>query len=97
MSDTHEHIERLRQKIGVLLRQWQTLRKENERLQRENATLRQQETAYQETIARLDHQVEALQVTGPDASLSVEDKKGLEKTINGYIREIDRCIALLTE
>lgn len=96
MSDTQEHIERLRQKIGVLLRQWQTLRKENERLQKENAGLRQQEIAYQETIARLDHQVEALRVSDPD-TMSEADKKGLEKKINGYIREIDRCIALLTE
>jgi FtsZ-binding cell division protein ZapB len=96
MSETQEHIERLRQKIGLLLRQWQSLRKENERLQKENALLRQQESAYQETIARLDHQVEALKVAGPDA-LSDTDKKGLEKKINGYIREIDRCIALLTE
>ncbi|TDX00217.1 hypothetical protein [Dinghuibacter silviterrae] len=96
MSETQEHIERLRQKIGLLLRQWQTLRKDNERLQKENTLLRQQELAYQETIARLDHQVEALKVSGTDV-LSETDKKGLEKKINGYIREIDRCIALLTE
>lgn len=96
MSETQEHIERLRQKIGVLLKQWQLLRKENDRLQRENAQLRGQEAAYQETIARLDHQVEAMKVGDPD-SLSESDKKGLEKKINGYIREIDRCIALLTE
>jgi hypothetical protein len=29
--------------------------------------------------------------------LGAEDKKAMEKQINGYIREIDRCIALLTE
>jgi hypothetical protein len=96
MVETQEHIERLRQKIGVLLKLWQTLRKENERLQKENALLHQQEDAYQETIARLDQQVEALRLTGTTA-LSETERKSMEKTIAGYVREIDRCIALLTE
>jgi FtsZ-binding cell division protein ZapB len=96
MVETQEHIERLRQKIGVLLKLWQTLRKENERLQKENALLRQQEDAYQDTIARLDQQVEALRLTGTTA-LSEPERKSMEKTITGYVREIDRCIALLTE
>jgi len=39
--------------------------------------------------------VEVLKVTS--GSLGEEDKKAMEKQINGYIREIDRCIALLTE
>jgi DNA repair exonuclease SbcCD ATPase subunit len=86
----------LRQKIGLLLKQWQAVRRENERLQKENALLREQERAYQETIAHLDHQVEAFQATDP-GPLDEVDKKALERKISGYIKEIDRCIALLTE
>ncbi len=95
MSETHEHIERIQQKLHLLLRQWNTLRREYDKLQKENALLRQQETGYQETIAQLNRQVEVLQVTA--STLTDADKKTMEKKINSYIREIDRCIALLTE
>lgn len=95
MPETPTQIERIQQKLQLLLRQWQTLRKENERLQKELAGSRQQESVYKETIAQLTRQVEVMKVTA--GGLGEEDKKSMEKQINGYIREIDRCIALLTE
>jgi chromosome segregation ATPase len=95
MSETHEHIERIQQKLHLLLRQWSTLRREYDKLQKENALLRQQETGYRETITQLNRQVEVLQVTA--TTLTEADKRTMEKKINSYIREIDRCIALLTE
>jgi uncharacterized protein YoxC len=90
-----EQIERIRQKVGVLLKQSQGLRRENEKLLRENAQLRSQEKGYLETINHLTRQVEALQVTATD--LSDSDKKVMEKKIGAYIKEIDRCITLLSE
>jgi predicted nucleic acid-binding Zn-ribbon protein len=96
MSQTHEHIERIQQKLHLLLRQWTALRREFDKLQKENALLREQETAHRETITQLNRQVEVLQVTAT-TTLSETDKKAMEKKINSYIREIDRCIALLTE
>jgi uncharacterized coiled-coil DUF342 family protein len=95
MSDTPTQVERIQQKLQLLLRQWHAMKKENERLQKETAQLRQHESVYRETIAQLSRQVEVLQVTS--GGLGEEDKKAMEKQINGYIREIDRCIALLTE
>ena len=95
MSDTPTQVERIQQKLQLLIRQWQSVRKENEKLQRENTQLKQQEAVYRETIGKLSRQVEVLQVTS--GGLGEEDKKAMEKQINGYIREIDRCIALLTE
>lgn len=95
MTDMQEQIERIRQKMGVLLRQGLALRRENEKLLKENIQLRNQEATYLDTIERLSHRVEALKLTAVD--LSDPDKKAFEKTINAYIREIDRCIALLTE
>jgi chromosome segregation ATPase len=95
MSETHEHIERIQQKLHLLLRQWNALRREFDKLQKENALLRQQAAGYQETISQLNRQVEVMQVTA--STLTESDKKAMEKKINSYIREIDRCIALLTE
>ncbi len=95
MTETQTHIERVQQKLQLLLRNWNALRKENEKLQKENAQLKGQEAVYLETIAKLNRQAEALKVTA--GGLGEEDKKAMEKQINGYIKEIDRCIALLTE
>jgi hypothetical protein len=95
MSETHEHIERIQQKLHLLLRQWNALRREFDKLQKENALLRQQAAGFQETISQLNRQVEVMQVTA--STLTESDKKAMEKKINSYIREIDRCIALLTE
>lgn len=81
--------------MAVLLRQGQALRRENEKLLKENAQLRNQEANFLDTIERLNHQVEALKLRAVD--LSDPDRKAFEKTINTYIREIDRCIALLAE
>jgi len=81
--------------LQVLIRQLNALRKENDKLQKEAAQWKQQEVVHRENIRQLTRHVEVLKVTS--GSLGEEDKKAMEKQINGYIREIDRCIALLTE
>jgi len=81
--------------LQLLIRQLNALRKENDKLQKEAAQWKQQEVVHRENIRQLTRQVEVLKVTS--GSLGEEDKKAMEKQINGYIREIDRCIALLTE
>jgi len=81
--------------LQLLIRQLNALRKENDKLQKEAAQWKQQEVVHRENIRQLTRHVEVLKVTS--GSLGEEDKKAMEKQINGYIREIDRCIALLTE
>ena len=88
-------MERVQQKLQLLIRQLNALRKENDKLQKEAAQWKQQEVVHRENIRQLTRHVEVLKVTS--GSLGEEDKKAMEKQINGYIREIDRCIALLTE
>jgi len=95
MSDTQVNVERVQQKLQLLIRQLNALRKENDKLQKEAAQWKQQEVVHRENIRQLTRHVEVLKVTS--GSLGEEDKKAMEKQINGYIREIDRCIALLTE
>lgn len=95
MSETQINVERIQQKLQLLIRQLNALRKENEKLQKETAQLKMQEGVYRDTIGQLNRQMEALKMTS--GSLGEDDKKAMEKQINGYIREIDRCIALLTE
>lgn len=47
----------------------------------------------QKNVDELKQQVSILKVSAGD--MSEADKKEFEKRINGYLKEIDRCIAML--
>lgn len=95
MPDLSAHIDRIREKAQELFRRGQALQKEVERLTKENDLLRSQEATQMAQINQLRRQVDVLKMNV--GSLNDQDKKALEKQLNQYIREIDRCIALLTE
>ena len=95
MPDLSSHIDRIREKAQELFRRGQALQKEVERLTRENDLLRSQEATQMAQINQLRRQVDVLKMNV--GNLNEQDKKTLEKQLNQYIREIDRCIALLTE
>jgi len=78
-----------------LLRQRDLLLKENGKLREE---MRQQQETLMDKTARLEQlqqQVEILKST--KAAMSEGEKRALEKRLGQYIREIDRCIAMLEE
>ena len=78
-----------------MLRQRDLLLKENAKL-REDARLLQEKLADSTTrLDQLQQQVEILKVT--KATMSEGEKRALEKRLGQYIREIDRCIAMLGE
>ncbi len=78
-----------------MVQRYQLLQKEHEQLSREVITLRDKEKARLIRIDELEMKMTALQtVTG---QLNETGEERCEKRINRYIREIDRCIALLSE
>ena len=95
MSVLVENIKRINTKLQQLLRQYQLLQKENEQLKsvigdlkngRENDLIR---------IGQLEQQVAILKSAA--GKMNETDRKLYEKQINQYIREIDKCIGLLSE
>ncbi len=95
MSVLVENIKRINGKLQQLLRQYQLLQKENEQLKgviqelkisKENELLR---------ISQFEQQVGILKSAA--GKMNETDRKLYEKQINQYIREIDKCIALLSE
>ncbi|MCC7523591.1 MAG: hypothetical protein IT250_02150 [Chitinophagaceae bacterium] len=94
MSNLIEHIGIVNEKLQVLIKQYQILQKENYRLKQEleRTKLREQSTA--EKAASLQKQVEIARISSGDAGQEV--KAELEKRINAYIKEIDQCIAMLS-
>ena len=88
-------IKRIQDKLQQLLRQRESLLKENSKLKDEIRQLRQNQNGHSERLEQLQQQVEILRTT--KGEMSEAEKRVLEKRLGQYIREIDRCIALLSE
>lgn len=93
---THtEMIEQIRTKAATLAKQYKTLEAEHAKLRSEIERKDALEAQWRERTQALEKQLQLLKA----ASGLADDKgrKELEKRINTYIREIDRCITLLGE
>jgi HSP90 family molecular chaperone len=95
MSFAEKQIKRIQDKLQVLLKEHSALVKENMHLKEQLEKTREQDTQQQKNIEDLKQQVNILKLNAGE--MSEEDKKDFEKRINTYLREIDRCIALLSE
>jgi uncharacterized coiled-coil DUF342 family protein len=95
MAETTNQVKRIHDKLQGLLRQFQALKKENEKLKGELRSAQVQVTGYQEHLETLKQQVDVLKLNASE--MTEADKKEFEKRLNGYIKEIDRCIAMLGE
>lgn len=95
MSTTEEQLKRIQDKLQHLLKQHMAARKENEKLKEELGTAREKLAVQQKNADELKQQVSVLKMNA--GGMNDLDKKELEKKINSYLKEIDRCIALLGE
>jgi ABC-type iron transport system FetAB ATPase subunit len=95
MEGLQEQLKRITDKLQQVVHRYQLLQKEHEQLNKEVALLRDKEKARLIRIDELEMKMTALQTT--TGQLNETEKKEVEKRINRYIREIDRCIALLSE
>ena len=68
---------------------------ENGKLKEEVGRLQHEQDRHQARAEQLQQQVEILKAT--KATMGEGEKRALEKRLGQYIREIDRCIALLGE
>lgn len=96
-----QYIQRIDDKLHLLLKKLQQVQAENvllkEQLQSQEETLATQ----QETIAALENKLHLARIAGATQGPATnkeddeEFKKEMRNKINDYIKEIDRCIALL--
>lgn len=95
MPAIEENIKSVNKKLQQLLKQYLFLQKENERLNKEAAACKaaqQQDAGYTE---QLKQQVTILKVAA--GLMNEADKKAFDKQISQYIKEIEKCIGLLSE
>ncbi len=93
MALSEEQAKRILEKLQQVLKVNAALRKDKEVLQQEIAQHKTKLDLAQETIAKLDQQVELLKFTG--TPMTDEEKKQFERRINTYLKEIDKCITYL--
>ncbi len=93
--DLVQQVQRVNEKLQQLLKQYQLLQKENEVLKRELKETRQVNIEKGNQLDELEQKVAILKTA--TNNLSDIDKRQLEKRLNGYIKEIDRCIVMLSE
>jgi chromosome segregation ATPase len=84
----------LNEKLQLLLRQHNRVQKENERLKQELDEARGRELQVQQRIDDLEQQISILKLGAGE--MNEKDKKEFEKKINGYLRDVDKCIAFLS-
>jgi len=94
MTESEQHLKRIQDKVQQLLKQHIALQKENQSLKDELDSLKKETSQFRENSETLKQQVEILKYS--NGEMTEEDKKQFEKRINTYIKEIDRCITMLS-
>jgi chromosome segregation ATPase len=95
MNDLEQQVKRIQEKLQQLLRQRESLLKENGKLKDELRQLKEEKEKHTLQIGQFQQQVDILKAT--KEGIDDGEKRDLEKRLGHYIREIDRCIALLSE
>jgi hypothetical protein len=95
MTQSEIQLKRVHEKIQLLVKKYQGLLKENERLKDDLKNLQVRSETFSQDSDKYRQQAEVLRLTG--RGMEESDKKILEKRLNKYVREIDKCIALLQE
>jgi chromosome segregation ATPase len=95
INGVEPQLRRIQEKLLQLLKQRDGLLKENGKLKEVMSQLRQEQARHAARLEQLQQQVEILKAT--KAAMGEGEKRALEKRLGQYIREIDRCIALLGE
>ncbi len=95
MSTTEQHLKQIQDKLQQLLKQYAAVQKENGKLKGELETVKEKTSVQQKNIDELKQQAGILKINAGE--MGETDKKEFEKRITIYVKEIDRCIAMLSK
>jgi predicted nuclease with TOPRIM domain len=93
VTQTEQQLKRIQDKLQQLLKQYAAVQKENSKLKEELSQLKISLEQQTKSELELKQQVSILKMNAIE--MNEADKKEFEKRINAYVKEIDRCIALL--
>jgi chromosome segregation ATPase len=94
LAEINAHIKQVNAKLQILLAQHGKLQNENEQQKKLIESLQQTDAQQKEKLEAL-HQEQLILKASVDKMDELE-KKELEQKINGYLKNIDKCISLLS-
>ena len=90
-----DQFKRVTEKLQELVKKYDQLKKENDRLKGELIPAKEREMEFLEQISSLEQKVMILKAgTG---KMEETDRKELDKRIHTYLKEIDKCISMMSE
>lgn len=95
MSNLETNIKRINDKLQQLLKNHQQLQKDNQRQSKLIEELKAAKEKDAQLITSLQEKTGILKAAA--GKMDEADKKAFEKNISHYIREIDKCISILSE
>jgi len=95
MSELEKNSKRINDKLHQLLKNYRQLQKDNQRQSLLIEELKKAKEKDSQQITALKEQAGILKAA--TRQMNEADKKAFEKTINHYLKEIDKCIGLLSE
>ena len=93
MEEISVQIKAIQEKLQVLLRQQQLLQKENQKLKKDLEKMQSEKLQKETDLEALIRQLESVKIGG--SQWSPADKLLMEKRIDGYLKEIEKCLLLL--
>ena len=90
-------VENIEKKVSKLIQLYQSAQKEKEETLTENNQLISDLSDKDKTINSLEEKIKLLRITKSVSTQDDERNKESRQKINEYVREIDKCIALLNK
>ena len=93
MDGMNEQIQRVEEKVLQLVKKYNLAQKEIQRLQKENSRLNEQLHSYMKQADKRNYKADTIKLNV--GNLKSSTKSELEKQIDIYLKDIDKCLALL--
>ena len=94
-ENIQQHLERIKLKVNRLQKVHVQLNKENESLKTQLGAMQEESAALKDRLRLLQEQQYILKASS--GKMGDPERKEFEQSINKYLREIDKCITLLSE
>lgn len=93
MATIEEHINNINSKLLLLIKKYAALQKENQILSREIEVFKENEKDSLQKINTLEIQTGILKASA--GKMDEKEKLVFEKRINQYLKDLDKCMAML--
>lgn len=92
-----QHIKDLQQQVKKIFEQYRSIEKENAQLKILHQQLEVEKLSAMNEVESLREQLKTVKLAQALSGAGDQDQRQLKLQINSYIREIDRCLALLNK